>query len=130
MWLGRWFVAFLVALGAAGTGFAAQTQARLVLAAEVAAPGETVMAGVHLHMNKGWHTYWRYPGEAGDATKIQWALPPGITAGPILWPVPEKYDFSGLFTYVYHDDVVLLVPLTLGQAVKEGPLEIKASVSW
>ena len=130
MRLSRWLVLVLVTLGVAGTAVAAQTQARLVLAAESAAPGETVMAGVHLHMNKGWHTYWRNPGESGDATKIQWNLPPGVAAGPIMWPVPEKSIFVGLTTYVYHDDAVLLVPLTLGKDVPEGPIEIKAHVSW
>ena len=43
---------------------AANTQARLVLAAEAARPGETVTAGVHLHMNKGWHTYSRNSGQS------------------------------------------------------------------
>ena len=109
---------------------ALETQARLVLPAEAAKPGETVMAGVHLHMNKKWHTYWRQPGMAGEATKIQWDLPKGIAAGPVLWPTPEKYNFEGIITYVYHDDVFLLVPLTLGQGVPEGPLQIKARVSW
>lgn len=120
----------LVLLCGAMAGQALETKARLVLAAKTAVPGETVMAGVHLHMNKGWHTYWRNPGEAGEATKIQWQLPPGIIAGPVLWPVPEKYDYVGLTTYVYHDNVVLLVPLTLGKTITEGTHEIKAKVSW
>ena len=130
MRLARWLVLLVAALGAGGTASALETQARLLLAADTAVPGETVMAGIHLHMNKGWHTYWRNPGESGDATKIQWQLPQGIAAGPVLWPPPEKYNFQGLFTYVYHDDVVVLVPLTLGKSIPEGPLEIKASLSW
>jgi thiol:disulfide interchange protein len=130
MRLTRWFVVLAAALGVIPSADAAETQARLVLAAETAMPGETVMAGIHLHMNKGWHTYWRNPGESGDATKIQWDLPVGVSAGPILWSVPEKYLFAGLVTYVYHDDVVLLVPLTLGKAIPEGPVQLKAKVSW
>src|SRR5687767_7783914 len=120
----------VVALLVAPSVRALETQARLVLAAEAAAPGETIMAGVHLHMNKKWHTYWRNPGAAGEATKIDWVLPPGIAAGPIMWPTPEKYNFEGIITYVYHDDVVLLVPLTFGQGLPEGPLQIKAKLSW
>jgi len=104
-------------------GYAAQTQARLILANEVATPGSTVLAGVHLHMNKGWHTYWRYGGDAGDPTKIEWQLPEGVSAGAILWPVPEKSENTELYTYVYHDDVVLLVPLSFGNKVAPGPLQ-------
>lgn len=121
---------WMALLGASDRAWAAQTHARLVLAAEAAAPGDTVMAGIHLRMNKGWHTYWQNAGEAGDATKIKWTLPPGIAAGAIQWPLPEKYNFGGLITYVYHNDVVLLVPLTLGKDIPEGTVELKAAVEW
>ncbi len=110
--------------------FGAQTQARLVLANEATTPGSTVLAGVHLHMNKGWHTYWRNPGDAGGATEIKWQLPEGVSAGEILWPVPEKYTEAGLHGYVFHNDIVLLVPLSFGNKVATGPLEIAANVSW
>src|SRR5690349_21823872 len=83
---------------------AAHTQARLVLAAETARPGETVMAGMHLHMDPLWHTYWKNPGQSGGATTIEWQLPTGVTAGGIQWPVPEKLTEEGLTTYIYKDD--------------------------
>ena len=124
-----WFGAFCLALTASPAS-AAQTQARLVLANEAATPGSTVLAGLHLHMNKGWHTYWRNPGDAGAATEITWQLPEGVSAGEILWPVPEKYLYGGLVNYVYHDNAVLLVPLSFGTKVPKGPMDIKAKVSW
>ncbi|HKQ40206.1 MAG TPA: protein-disulfide reductase DsbD domain-containing protein, partial [Verrucomicrobiae bacterium] len=131
MRLARWFMLAFAVMSVGGAVSAAnKTQVRLVLTAESATAGDTVMAGVHLHMAKGWHTYWRNGGEAGDPTKIEWELPVGIAAGPILWPVPEKESYEGLTTYVYYDDVVLLVPLTLGKNVAEGPLELKAKVAW
>ena len=36
---------------------AAHTQARLLLALETARPGDTVLAGIHMRMDPGWHTY-------------------------------------------------------------------------
>jgi thiol:disulfide interchange protein DsbD len=117
-------------LSAVSSMAAARTEARLVLAAEAARPGETVMAGVHLKMPPRWHTYWRYGGDAGAPTKIDWSLPDGVTAGDILWPVPEKYKTGDLTSYVYHDQVVLLVPLSLSPTLKPGSLELKTEVSW
>ena len=73
------------------------TQARLVLAAAKARPGDTVLAGVQLRMEPRWHTYWRNPGASGAATMIDWQLPAGVTAGEIQWPVPEKLPDSGRF---------------------------------
>ncbi len=130
MRMGRWLFWVLIFFGTSLVAQAAKTEARLILPAETARPGETVLVGVQLRMAPRWHTYWRNPGESGAPTKIDWTLPPGVKAGEILWPVPEKNLASGMTTYVYHDEVVLLVPLTLADNVPAGPLELKAKVSW
>jgi thiol:disulfide interchange protein DsbD len=109
---------------------AAHTQVRLVLAADTARPGDTVWAGVDMKMEPAWHTYWKNPGAAGLATKIEWQLPPGVTAGEIQWPLPEKLPPAEVTTYGYDDEVVLLVPLKLAADLKPGPLDLKAKVSW
>jgi thiol:disulfide interchange protein/DsbC/DsbD-like thiol-disulfide interchange protein len=109
---------------------APHTKVRLLLSAETIRPGDTLTGAVVLNMEPGWHTYWRNPGESGGATEIEWQLPDGITAGEIQWPVPEKYDFEGLITYVYHDEAVLLVPLKVGNDVSPGPKTLAAKVSW
>jgi len=109
---------------------AAHTQVRLILSADTAKAGDTVLAGVDLKMEPGWHTYWKNPGAAGMATKIEWQLPPGITAGDIQWPLPEKLPPIEVTTYGYDNEVVLLVSLKLAADLKPGPLDLKAKVSW
>ena len=108
----------------------AHTQATLILAADTAKPGDTVLAGVHLRMDPEWHTYWTNSGDSGIATSITWDLPAGITAGEIQWPVPKKLPPDDLTTYVYENEVVLLVPLKLAPNLAPGPHEIKAKVGW
>jgi len=115
---------------AALTAHAAHTQARLVLAADTARPGDTILAGVDLKMEPGWHTYWKNPGEAGMATKIEWQLPRGVTAGEIQWPLPEKLPPAEVTTYGYNNEVMLVVPLTLATNLPAGPIDLKAKVSW
>ncbi len=109
---------------------AAHTQARLVLGADAARPGDTVQAGIVLHMDSGWHTYWRNPGASGIATAIQWQLPQGVTPGPAQWPAPEKLADEDLTTYIYRGEVVLLVPLNLAANLPPGQLDLKGKVSW
>lgn len=109
---------------------AEKTKARLILSADIARPGDTVMAAVELSMPGKWHTYWRNAGESGMATKITWQLPEGVSAGNIQWPVPEKYIAADLTTYVYHKEALLLVPLTLHKDLTPGPKDIRAKVSW
>ncbi|HEX4263869.1 MAG TPA: protein-disulfide reductase DsbD domain-containing protein, partial [Verrucomicrobiae bacterium] len=123
------FAAVCVSLFAASAQ-AAHTHAQLILADETARPGDTVLAGVHLKMELGWHTYWKNPGSAGMPTKIEWQLPPGVTAGEIEWPLPEKLPPDEVITYAYEDEVVLIVPLKIATDLKPGPLELKAKLSW
>ena len=114
-----------------GSSLAAHhTQAKLILSADTAKPGDTIWAGVDMKMEPGWHTYWKNPGAAGLPTKIQWQLPPGVTAGEIQWPLPEKLPPIEVTTYGYDNEVVLLVPLTLATNLPAGPLDLKANVSW
>jgi thiol:disulfide interchange protein DsbD len=107
-----------------------KTKARLLLAAETARPGDTVLAGVVLTMPAGWHTYWRNPGESGLATTIAWTLPAGVSAGEIQWPAPEKLVVDDLTTYVYAGEIVLLVPLKIAANAAPGPLSLNAKVAW
>lgn len=109
---------------------ATQTKADLLLAIDVAEPGQQILAGVRLTMPDAWHTYWRNPGDSGMATEIEWQLPNGMTAGEIQWPIPEKYESEGFYTYVYHNEVVLLVPLTISDDAQMGPTEIRAKIKW
>lgn len=129
------FIFALCALFFASTAFAApKTQLHLLLSADTARPGETIWAGLQMDMPPGWHTYWRNGGDAGQATEIKWTLPTGITAGEINWPVPDKeidtYGDTSLFTYIYTNQVVLLVPLTLDKSLPSGPLKLTASAKW
>src|SRR5213083_1373041 len=89
-----------------------------------------VLARVHLKMAPGWHTYWQNGGDSGAPTTIDWTLPKGVTAGAIQWPVPEKYVMEGETTFVYHDDVVLLVSITLAKDAPAGKLDLAAKVVW
>ena len=109
---------------------AAHTQVQLLLSAETAKPGDTFWAGVDLKMEPGWHTYWKNPGDAGQATEIKWQLPAGVTAGEIQWPLPTKLPPAEVTTYGYENEVVLLVPLTLASNLPAGALNLAAKVSW
>src|ERR1700758_4145117 len=60
--------------------------AELVSQSPGVAPGRTVWLAVRQKIQKGWHTYWRNPGDAGEPMKLAWTLPAGWRAGEIVWP--------------------------------------------
>ena len=55
----------------------------MTLVAESKAPaaGSTVTLAFAAVPDKGWHGYWKNPGDAGIETLAGWTLPAGMTAG-------------------------------------------------
>ncbi|HVZ39019.1 MAG TPA: protein-disulfide reductase DsbD domain-containing protein [Candidatus Kapabacteria bacterium] len=86
---------------------APHVEARLIASHTAVAPGTPVTVGLLLRMEKGWHTYWRNPGDAGMATSIVWELPAGAHADSLRWPVPELIGDPPEVTYGYGDFVML-----------------------
>ncbi|HAH99687.1 MAG TPA: hypothetical protein DCO70_10135, partial [Verrucomicrobiales bacterium] len=117
-------------LSQSGGGAKSATMVNLLLSHKMVKAGTTVMAGLELTMDDGWHTYWINPGEAGIATSVDWLLPKGVSAGPIRWPVPEKFTALDSVGYGYHGKTILLVPLTIDSDAVLGQAEISGKVSW
>jgi thiol:disulfide interchange protein DsbD len=124
-----------VAFAMAGQAFAApvnsgHVQLELVPQASSIAPGQTLYVALRQKIAKGWHTYWRNPGDAGDPPKIGWTLPAGWTAGDIVWPMPKRLPVGPLMDYGYEDEVLLPVPITAPKGAPVGrPAHLKAAVS-
>ena len=83
------------------------------LAAETAgaAPGSTLYVALVQQIQPHWHTYWRNPGDAGEAPTIAWTLPPGWRAGDVVWPAPKRLPVGPLMNYGYENQVLLPVPI-------------------
>jgi thiol:disulfide interchange protein len=123
-------IAVLLLLAGQVGGQAAHTQATLLLGAKTARPGDNVLAGVRLRMDPDWHTYWQNPGASGIPTTFKWKLPPQITAGDPQWPIPEKLPDKDLTTYIYTNEVIVLVPFKIAATAPAGKLLLTATVSW
>lgn len=98
---------------------------------------ESIQAGrpfwlaVHLKIDKGWHAYWKNPGDSGLPPSIEWNLPEGFTAGPIQWPFPTRFTSEAVVGFGYEGDVDLLVQITPPEKIAENlPIEISADVRW
>ena len=94
-------------------------------------PGRQSWLGVHFSLEKGWHIYWRNPGDSGQPPVFQWQLPAGFSAGQVQWPRPDKMKTSTLADYGYHDDTLLLVPIhTPGNLKNDEKIEIGLRAKW
>jgi DsbC/DsbD-like thiol-disulfide interchange protein/cytochrome c biogenesis protein CcdA len=85
-----------------------------------AAPGSTVTLAFVMRPREGWHGYWSNPGLAGRPNEVTWRLPPGASAGPLRYPVPERLLIAGIMNYVYERDYAMLVDLRVPADARPG----------
>ncbi len=106
-------------------------EADLVAETTGAAPGSTVYVALRQKIIPHWHTYWRNPGDSGEATAIAWTLPAGWKAGEIVWPAPERFVTGPLMNYVFSDEVMLATPIQVPASAKPGQtVVIAADARW
>ena len=151
--LPRWLVAiFLIALSTLSASAQADDktevrtdQVRATLLADApagvpvdqtpeAAESQPVWVGLQIEHAPGWHTYWKNPGDSGLPVELNWTLPPGVMAGDIAWPLPQKILIGRLVNYGYEGTVLLPVPLIVTPEYRPAPLadtlDIQLKASW
>ena len=87
--------------------------AELLAETNAIVPSKPFTVGLLLRMAPGWHTYWKFSGDAGLPTELNWKLPPGWKTGEIQWPIPLKtIDPGDIETYGYENEVLLIQEIT------------------
>lgn len=94
--------------------------------------GHPFLATVVLDLQPDWHTYWQYSGDSGIPTKVEWELPEGWEASPLVFSVPEQYTEPGdMVIYGYEGQQLLRAVITPPKDLpKNQVFELKAKVSW
>lgn len=106
-------------------------ESELVAATDAAVPGQPLQVALRLKHDPHWHTYWQVPGDSGLPTQIKWQLPAGWQAGPIEWPVPQRFPVGPLMNFGYEGEVLLLTTLTPPAGLAPGgSVEFAARADW
>jgi len=103
---------------------------QLVSDARVIQPGQTFHLGLQLHHEPGYHTYWQNPGLAGVPTRLVPALPPGFSAGALIYPPPDKVKMAAIRVHGYEHDVLIALPITAPATLPPGPLTFDVKATW
>ena len=93
--------------------------------------GKTFLVGVKFTIEPGWHIYYKESGDAGMPTQIEWILPDGFSAGPLLWQEPKHFDDEGIKTSGYSDSTFIASQITAPYDLKDAKtIKIQAKVKW
>lgn len=136
----RLLAAIAVFLGVAGAALAQSSappaiernvEGSLHAARTAIAPGETFTIVLRQNIRDGWHTYWRNPGDSGEATELTWTAPPGYEIGAIQWPTPEAIPFATLVNFGYHGEVLFPIQMTAPANARPGDqITFTAEAYW
>lgn len=109
----------------------AHTAVELITPVPSIQPGRPFWVGLRMVMDEEWHVYWRNPGDSGLPPRIEWDLPPGFAVGEIQWPYPQQLPLSGLTTYGYEGEVLLLTEIVPPPDLAlDETVTLKAGINW
>jgi DsbC/DsbD-like thiol-disulfide interchange protein len=124
-------IAVTVAIADSQDLSAPHVQVELVSERDAIAAGQDFWVGLHFRLEEGWHVYWSNPGDSGQPPSVQWELPAGFQAGPIVWPYPERLEHAPLVDYGYERDVLLMARIhSPGSAQIQGKVDLAANAKW
>ena len=137
-WLAGALLAGLAAMGWSTTASAQEgaSSARHVVATLVAksrnaVPGRPLQLALRQQIATGWHTYWVNPGDSGLPTTVDWTLPEGFKADPIVWSTPVRFNYGPVVGYGYQTEVLLPITVHVPETAASGTeITLSAHASW
>ena len=119
-----------VGTGAPGPVKAPHITAELISDSGTISPGSASHVALSLTMESGWHVYWQYAGDSGEAPTVSWSAPQGITLGPMQYPAPSRLPLGPLMDYGYEGTAIFPYALTASQQLPVGDTTLQAHVQW
>lgn len=83
-------------------------------------------AGINIHIENGWHIYWKNPGEGGLPPTFKVISSQNLRNLDVLWPAPKFFRTGDFISLGYDVDTVL--PLKLNVIDPEKPVFIDMDV--
>lgn len=93
-------------------------------------PGDTLTLMVEQTIKPGWHTYWKNPGDSGEALTVTWTLPEGLSAGALQWPSPHRMPIGPLLNFGYSEKVRYLTDIAVPENYTGTSITLNADLAW
>src|SRR5438874_13471319 len=85
----------------------ARSAARLIAGSQTTGGAAALLrAGIEIRLKPGWHTYWRYPGDAGVPPQFDFGHSKNVKSVNVLWPAPQRLPEAGGISIGYEGDVI------------------------
>jgi len=82
-------------------------------------------AGIEIRLKRGWHTYWRYPGDAGVPPEFDFQRSKNVKSVEVLWPTPQRLEEAGGVSIGYEANVIFPLRIVAQDPGKPVALAVK-----
>ncbi len=126
---------FFFALAVAGGGAAKAESSQWVTAPGLKGRLVSVGSGsgedrayLEIDLEPEWHMYWRNPGDTGLAPNFDWSRSRNVEDIKVDWPVPERFENFGIYSFGYKDSVVFPLTIKRGNRNADTDLALEAQI--
>ena len=115
----------------ANTVFSSQFSSVSILADQTGVSDKPLYVALKFQPQAGYHTYWKNPGDFGQAPQwtLQSSLP--IQLGAAIWSIPEKIMLNEQVNYGYRKSQWIVLPITLKKhPSKAKSLQLNLALNW
>ena len=121
-----WFPAATIALTlVAQASYAAETAWVDTGKAQVRLHSDATRTAVEIRMLPKWHTYWRYPGDAGVPPRFDWSSSENLASAAVHFPAPLRIKEAAGQVIGYKDQVLFPVTLKPADSARAIKLRLK-----
>jgi DsbC/DsbD-like thiol-disulfide interchange protein len=106
----------------------ARSAIRLIAGSSPGAGTVPVRAGIEIRLKSGWHTYWRYPGDAGVPPRFDFAGSENVRSVTVRWPAPRRIPEQGLNVIGYEGGIIL--PLVIVPEDQSKPVTLRLKLDY
>jgi DsbC/DsbD-like thiol-disulfide interchange protein len=101
-----------------------------LIAASAATDGgaPALRAGIEIRLDKGWKTYWRYPGDSGVPPRFDFKRSHNVRGVTVKWPAPHRFTDDGGQSIGYKDHVI--IPLSVVPADPGKPVTLRLDLDY
>ena len=104
-------------------------QAELISKHSSASRSENINLAWRLVPEKDWYIYWRNPGDAGAAPKLNWKINNQPISPTISWPTPEIIPYGPLTNYGYSNEILLSTSIEIPEHAS-AKISITLDAEW
>lgn len=91
--------------------------------------GAALRAGIEIKLDRGFKTYWRYPGDSGMPPRFDFAQSENVKDVTVLWPAPKRFPDGGGGTSIGYGGQVIL-PLRVEPLDADKPVTLRLSIDY